>query len=81
MQQKKVSLWALTISSYRCKIENSVADLLSRDDENNSQNNDAPLDDLDISSKTYEIGALNSNKFSLKEFARCKAIFPDKVVN
>ena len=86
MQNKKVSLWALTISSYRCKIEflkgseNSVADLLSRVDDNTSQNNDPPLDDLDISSKTYEIGALNSNKFSTKEFARCKATFPDKVV-
>ena len=86
MQNKKVSLWALTISSYRCKIEflkgseNSVADLLSRVDDNMSQNNDPPLDDLDISSKTYEIGALNSNKFISKEFARCKATFPDKVV-
>ena len=76
----------MTISSYRCKIEflkgseNSVADLLSRVDDNMSQNNDPPLDDLDISSKTYEIGALNSNKFISKEFARCKATFPDKVV-
>ena len=87
MQNKKVSPWALTISSYHCIIEflkgseNLVADLLSRVDDNMSQNNDQPLDDPEISSKTYEIGALNSNKFSPKEFARCKAAFPDKVVN
>ena len=87
MQNKKVSPLALTISSYHCIIEflkgseNLVADLLSRVDDNMSQNNDQPLDDPDISSKTYEIGALNSNKFSPKEFARCKAAFPDKVVN
>ena len=86
MQNKKVSLWALTISSCRCKIEflkgseNSVADLLSRVDDNRSQNNDPLLDELDISNKTYEIGALNSNRFNPKEFARCKATFPDKVV-
>ena len=86
MQNKKISLWALSIAGYNCKIEflkgtdNSVADLLSRVPANVLNNEDTPLSDPDVSNKTYEISALNSNRFQPKDYARCRPQFQDNVV-
>ena len=71
-------------SGYNCKIEylagtdNSVADLLSRVPHLTTDQSEL-LNDPDISEKTYEISALNSNRFNPKEFARCRAELNDKV--
>ena len=75
----------MSISGYNCTIqylagsENSVADLLSRVPSDTKQD-DSPLNDPDINSKTYEISALNSNRFTPKNYARCKPHFEDKVI-
>ena len=85
MQNKKISLWALSIAGYNCKIEylrgsdNSVADLLSRIPSDVINNEDSPLNDPDVSNQTYEIGALNSNRFEPRQYARCQPNFNDYV--
>ena len=85
MQNRKVSLWALSIAGYNCKIEylagteNSVADLLSRVPPDTAPTDDSQLADPDVSGHMYQISALNSNKFNPKEFARCRPRFEDKV--
>ncbi len=79
MQNKKIQLWALSmhVAGYNCRIEyiagtdNSVADLLSRVPIEAESLDDATLENPDISEKTYEINALNSNRFSPKQYARC----------
>ena len=74
----------MSIAGYNCKIEylagmdNSVADLLSRVP-NLTTNQTESLNNPDISRKTYEISVLNSNRFSLKEFARCRPELNDMV--
>ena len=84
IRNKTISLWALSIAGYNCKIEylagtdNSVADLLSRVPHLTTDQNEL-LNDPDISEKTYEISALNSNRFNPKEFARCRPDLNDKV--
>ena len=86
IQNKKISLWALSIGGYNCKIEylagtdNSVADLLSRVPNQTVALDESQLDDPDISAKTYEISALNSNRFNPKDFARCRPKFQDEVI-
>ena len=77
MQNKKIQLWALGIAGFNCKIEyiagtdNSCADLLSRIPQNAGVTQDKENYDIDISDKAYKINALNSNRFSPKEYARC----------
>ena len=79
LQNKKLQLWALGIAGYNTKIEyvkgsdNSCADLLSRIPQNDglSQEEDNVYEP-DVSDKTYAIGALNSNRFSPKDYARCE---------
>ena len=85
MQNKKVSLWALSIAGYNCKIQylagtkNSVADLLSRVLTNALQANEFPLLDPDLSSQMFQISALNSNRFKPKQYARCQPQFEDRI--
>ena len=86
IQNKKIALWALSISGYNCRIEylagteNTVADLLSRVPDSTYVPEDSPLVDPDISGKTYEIGVLNSNRFNPKVYARCQPEVDDRVV-
>ena len=87
MQNKKIQLWALGIAGYNCKIEyiagtdNSCADLLSRipQDVGLTQEDNESYEP-DINCKAYEIGALNSNRFSPREYARCTIPPSDPVV-
>ena len=84
MQNKKIQLWALGIAGYNCKIEyvagtdNSCADLLSRVPKDALPNNESDYEP-DISDKTYQVNALNSNRFKPKEYARCTVDFQDPV--
>ena len=77
MQNKRIQLWALGIAGFNCKIEyiagtdNSCADLLSRIPQNAGVTQDKETYDMDISDKAYKINALNSNRFSPKQYARC----------
>ena len=81
MQNKKIQLWALGISGYNCKIEyiagpeNTCADLLSRlpstKDSPGQQNQTEINVEPDINRNTYEINALNSNLFNIKDYASC----------
>ena len=77
MQNKKMQLWALGISGYNCKIEyiagpeNTCADLLSplpsTKDSPGQQNQTETNVEPDINRNTYEINALNSNLFNIKD--------------
>lgn len=84
MQNKKIQLWALGIAGYNCKIEyvagtdNSCADLLSRVSKGALPNDESDYEP-DISDKTYQVNALNSNRFNPKEYARCTVNFQDPV--
>ena len=77
MQNKKIQLWALGIAGYNCKVEyvagtdNSCADLLSRMPLNANDALDESDYEPDITDKTYQINALNSNRFNPRDYARC----------
>ena len=84
MQNKKIQLWALSMSGYNCTIEyiagttNTCADLLSRHPENVNKSSDNQLDDevedekmLDVNDNLYEINVIDSNQFDPKSFASC----------
>lgn len=84
IQNKKIQLWALSIAGYNCKIEyvagtdNSVADLLSRMPHNAIADETVEYSP-DLNDNTYQIGALNSNKFSPKQYARCQIDLEDNL--
>ncbi|MCG8049023.1 MAG: reverse transcriptase domain-containing protein, partial [Candidatus Thiodiazotropha endolucinida] len=86
LQNKKLQLWSLGIAGYNCKVEylkgseNTCADLLSRLQQNVglSQEEDSAYEP-EINANTYEIGALNSNKFQPKDYARCNYKPPDSL--
>ena len=75
MQNKKIQMWALSMSGYNCGIEyiedatNICADLLSRhpDKVNETQNSDGETDKdqtvLDVNDNLFEINVLDSNQF------------------
>ena len=76
MQNKKIQLWALSMSGYNCTIEyiagttNACADLLSRHPDNfkktsNDQNCGEVVDQtvLDVNDNLYEINVLHSTQF------------------
>ena len=86
MQNKRVQQWALSIAGYNCDVQyiagvnNTIADLLSRipdvndatdvnDNATAEQNSEDNL--LDISDKSYEVNAINSNEFNPSKFASC----------
>ena len=87
MQNKKIQLWALSMSEYNCTTEyiagttNTCADLLSRHPdkvnklEENSVNEDVELEKvLDVNDNLFQVNVLNSNQFDPKTFARYHCI-------
>ena len=96
MQNKKIQLWALSIAGYNTQVEyikgteNHCVDLLSRipvkkgDKEKLQQSQDGkstPEDEeLDIDDRSLEIGAINSNKFNLRDFASSHVDPPGDVI-
>ena len=88
MQNKKVQLWALSMSGYNCQIEyipgttNTCADLLSRKPDDEASVEPENLDEgeevtLDINDNTFEVNTLNSNRFEPKRFAKCDVPIDD----
>ena len=90
MQNKKIQLWALSMSGYNCTIEyiagvtNTCADLLSRHPDNvkkTSDNlNDKESEDqvvLDVNDNLFEINVLDSSQFEPKTFASCDLPYAD----
>lgn len=86
MQNKKIQLWALSMSGYNCTIEyiagttNTCADLLSRHPDNVSVNKlpenktvEKVEDDviLDVNDNLYEVNVLDSSQFESNSFASC----------
>ena len=84
MQNKKIQLWALSMSGYNCTIEyiagttNTCADLLSRHPDNVRKTSDdqdcEEVEDqtvLDVNDNLYEINVLDSTQFEPKSFASC----------
>ena len=84
MQNKKIQLWALSMSGYNCTIEyitgttNTCADLLSRHPDNVRKTSDdqdcEEVEDqtvLDVNDNLYEINLLDSTQFEPKSFASC----------
>ena len=88
MQNKKIQMWALSVSGYNCSIEyiegttNTCADLFSRhpDKVNETQSSDEEVDGdqtvLDVNDNLFEINVLDSNQFDPKYFASCN--LPDE---
>ena len=88
MQNKKIQMWALSMSGYNCSIEyiegttNTCADLLSRhpDKINETQNSEEEIEldqtMLDVNNNLFEINVLDSNQFDPKSFASCN--LPDE---
>lgn len=83
MQNKKIQLWALSMSGYNCSIEyiagttNICADLLSRHPDNVKQapgNQNIEEKDqtaLDVNDNLYKVSVIDSNQFEPKTFASC----------
>ena len=94
MQNKKIQMWALSMSGYNCSIEyivgttNTCADLLSRRPDNVKKTLDVHLhegvetqDDktvLDENDNLYEVSVIDSNQFDPKSFASCTLPKDDK---
>ena len=85
MQNKKIQLWALSMSGYNCSIEyiagttNTCADLLSRHPDNVSKALDSQENEevgsekvLDVNDNLYEVHVIDSNQFDPKTFAKCE---------
>lgn len=77
MQNKKIQMWALSISGYNCNIEyiagteNSCADLLSRIPDNGDMQPAIENFEPDAHPNLFEIAVLNSNQFDVRQFASC----------
>ena len=81
MQNKKIQLWALTMSGYNCSIEyipgptNTCADLLSRHPGNvkvgDGHDNSSSREELDVNDNLYEINVLDSTQFDPRDYASC----------
>ena len=73
MQNRKIQLWALSITGYNCKIQylkgtrNVCTDLLSRSKGTWSTSQDR---EVDIDDRAYEVSAINSNRFEARRFAK-----------
>ena len=87
MQNKKVQLWALSMSGYNCQFEyipgttNTFADLLSRKPDDEASEEPENLDKgkevtLYINDNTFEVNT-NSNRFEPKKFAKCDVPMDD----
>ena len=84
MQNKKIQLWALSMSGYNCTMEyiagttNTCGDLLSSNPDNVKKTSDdqncEEVEDqtvLDVNDNLYEINALDSTQFESKSFPSC----------
>ena len=87
MTNKKIQLWALSMSGYNCTIEyiegstNTCADLLSRHPDNVStgqvldsgltENDDDDDVILDVNDNLYQVNVLDSTQFEPKSYASC----------
>ena len=84
MQNKKIQMWALSMSGYNCTIEyivgttNTCADLLSRHPDNVQKTSDIQNSEevenqtvLDVSDNLYQINVIDSNQLDPKTFASC----------
>ena len=84
MQNKKIQLWALSMSGYNCTLEyiegntNTCADLLSRHQDNVSVEKgldtdfvEIDKDDVVVNDNLYEVNVLNSSQFEPKSYASC----------
>ena len=80
MQNKRVQQWALSIAGYNCTVQyiagkdNTVADLLSRIRNHNDISTTKQTSEEgvpDISDRSYEVNAINSNEFNPSKFASC----------
>ena len=84
MQNKKIQLWALSMSGYNCSIEyiagttNTCADLLSRHPDKinktseSQENGDIDSEKvLDVNDNLYGVHVIDSNQFEPKTFAGC----------
>ena len=88
MQNKKIQLWALSMSGYNCSIEyiagttNTCADLLSRHPDNikkitelTDKHDSGDVTDekeLDVNENIFQINVLDSNQFKPRTFASCE---------
>ena len=88
MQNKKIQLWALSMSGYNCSIEyiagttNTCADLLSRHPDNikkiteltDKQDSGDVTDEkeLDVNENLFQINVIDSNQFEPRTFASCE---------
>ncbi|MCG7879415.1 MAG: RNase H-like domain-containing protein, partial [Candidatus Thiodiazotropha endolucinida] len=84
MQNKKIQLWALSMSGYNCTIEyiagttNTCADLLSRHPDNVNKTEESTVSEdvevekvLDVNDNLFQVNVLDSNQFDPKTFAGC----------
>ena len=83
MQNKKIQLWAFSMSGYNCTIEyiagtiNTCAVFLSRHPDNvkkTSDDQNCEVEDqtvLDVNDNLFEINVLDSTQFEPKSFASC----------
>lgn len=75
MQNKKIQLWALSLAGYNCKVEyiegrhNCCADLFSRLPSNTPEIKEGKDEnEPDVNDNTFEVSAINSNRFESKLF-------------
>jgi hypothetical protein len=89
MQNRKIQMWALSLSGYDCQIEyipgpqNVLADLLSRLP-SNPELEAEPQEDEDITEvndNAFEVCVINSNHIEPKSFVRCDPPAPQKETN
>jgi hypothetical protein len=83
MKNRKIQMWALNLSGYNCTIEyipgpqNVLADMLSRIPMPKAkQDLENETEQVDINDNTFQVNAINSNKFDPKKFASIPA--PEK---
>ena len=88
MQNKKIQLWALSMSGYNCSIEyiagitNTCAELLSRHSDNikkvtelTDKHDSGRMTDkkeLDVNENLFQTNVLDSNQFEPRTFASCE---------
>ena len=89
MENKKVQMWALNISSYNCKVEyiyikgesNSCADMLSRLPDKASHDNLSSTEseefETGIKDNSFQVNVINSNKLNPTDYVKCEAPITD----
>ena len=81
IQNKKIALWALSLSGYNCTIEyikgkeNVLADMLSRLPADLEKDESENENVVDVNENTFCINAINSNGINPKDYATCRPTF------